>query len=243
MKVHRGFTLIELLVVIAIIAILAGLLLSAVSKAKESGRRIACVNNLRQLDLAVKLYASGNGGLFPARETDPSWVEALRGNYKNPKIVQCPSDRGPSPEDPSKSKAKSQPLPREKWSYLFNGFNGYFASTLSETEFQLLGKNKLTASMKEDAIVYPSATILFGEKASDSSAYHVDLLFDSQNYIQEMDETRHSSVDEDPKVGNSNYAFADGSVQNLHFGKSTCPVNLWGVFDMTRTNAALCRPR
>ena len=58
----EGFTLIELLVVIAIIAILAGMLLPSLSRAKESGKRIACVNNLRQLSLSLSLYAGNNDG-------------------------------------------------------------------------------------------------------------------------------------------------------------------------------------
>ena len=62
---QTAFTLIELLVVIAIIAILAALLLPALSKAKERALTIACLNNLRQLQLCVQLYAGDHGDRFP----------------------------------------------------------------------------------------------------------------------------------------------------------------------------------
>lgn len=68
MRRSRGFSLIELLVVVSIVALLAGLLLPAISMVKESARKMVCATNLRQIGLAILAYANDNHGTFPQND-------------------------------------------------------------------------------------------------------------------------------------------------------------------------------
>lgn len=100
-----SFTLMELLLVIAIIAILASMLMPALSAARESGRRIACVNNLKQLIMAQSMYSADNNswlwhvGYIPSIPNYDTWAEAISGGRRHPKesyvprgnIFFCPS--------------------------------------------------------------------------------------------------------------------------------------------------------
>lgn len=120
MRKHKGFTIIELLVVIAIIAILAGMLLPALGRARDEARKVRCTSNLKQLGTAMHLYLNKFGDMSSFAEP----AKDFRGDeflcilfwkdiVQEPKVFVCPatSDRGPVDEA-----GDDIPMPGKEWS-------------------------------------------------------------------------------------------------------------------------------
>ncbi len=183
-----GFTLIELLVVIAIIAILAALLLPALGQAKQRARTITCVNGLKQIGLAVHLYADDNEDSFPlSSHSKASWVVTIAPYVESNLLYRCTMDRHPT----------------RRYSYCINDF-------LTPKPFgaPTLNYSKVTSVPSPGDTFYMAEA---DEKFTGSDHFHfADAStggFEPESFVSQVAAERH--------LGGANYLFVDSHVETM----------------------------
>ncbi len=240
---RHGFTLIELLVVIAIIAILAAMLLPSLAKAKETAHRVSCVNNLKQLVVAGIMYGDDNKGNLPLRSTVIRWPSAIYENFKNLKVLRCPSD-GPGIPATGSVDTNKYPADAAPRSYIINGWNDYFKRSMTDEEFQAYMGGTSQKSFRPSAVPHPSDTIFLGEKKTTSPHYYMDLLEPGRaqdfpgvvlgNDETELEQGRHVGLGPGTRSGGSVHGMVDGSARFVKYWRALGPLNLWCTTDEDR---------
>jgi prepilin-type N-terminal cleavage/methylation domain-containing protein len=234
-KTEKGFTLIELLVVIAIIAILAGMLLPSLAKAKGAGQRMACLNNMKQMNYANTMYGDDNAGFFPPRSATNRWPNMLFAYYKTTNVLVCPTDAIHNPQSAAAPDPDTNAPDIAPRSYIINGYNDYFQNTLDSNTFNSYMAGTWPDGLPSDKIQYSSDTIIFGEKLATSQQFYVDLdEVDAQgagNDYTELNQAMH--------INGSDYAMADNSARLVKAYQTMGPsINMWAVLASARISYA-----
>jgi prepilin-type N-terminal cleavage/methylation domain-containing protein len=189
-RIHcSGFTLIELLVVIAIIAILASMLLPVLNAVREKANRVNCMSNLKQIGIALNLYAESHEGLFPVTADSGNTGTVLGLLYPeygidDVRLFHCRSDKG-SGRKPAIDAATGL-LSKSSYCYAaYGGTTGGHSMLELVADRDVLGVN--TNHRGEFANVLHAGFAVEGRKDADRSDKSFDMPLDNDDLAVEDD--------------------------------------------------------
>ncbi len=207
-KPPLGFTLIELLVVISIIAVLMGILMPALGRAREQARKIKCQANMRQMGLALQVYLPDSDYHLPpsschCEEPNEFWLHVLNQVTREELLLQCPEDRAKDFVDWDK------PL-EDQTDCRYSSFAVNALLDPVQYRYNSSGKNKYNRTL---SVKHPQSTIWISE-APDTDNFnladhiHPETWEGSVDYAKEF-------VAWDRHHNTSNYLFVDGHTESL----------------------------
>ncbi len=219
-KNGRGFTLIELLVVIAIISILAGMLMPVFAQAREKARQTMCLSNVKQISLAIMMYAGDWDETYssrtitynPLHPNDPvwmccDWMSNLQPYVKNYDVFRCPSSLGPDVGIPT--------------DYVINGIFDHSTkmSRISQPSSQICLAERQDGYCDTDYL----PCYLTADEAPDVAPWN---LTTAQLVAAGMDEVAAggaNAINSERHSGGSNYGFADGHARWMTWAQTYDP--------------------